>query len=211
MAGFIKVVVALMALVASIAAGGDSIGASGAAANRQAGDDGKLPGPHCVEPAARDADRGAARARCRSDEHHLCGALDLPDREPARRAHRHRLQRLRQAERAARHRHHEPRAHYALHRPSRSAHSACAARLGAEPGPAGAPRRAGARRARAQRADQYPRLGRGGTERHGNSIFIFEIANLCIGISATCTTRSTSSSSTRSAASMSCSRRSTAR
>ena len=36
------------------------------------------------------------------------------------------------------------------------------------------------RRARAQRADQHPQLDGGGTERHGNSIFIFEIANLCI-------------------------------
>ena len=35
-------------------------------------------------------------------------------------------------------------------------------------------------RARAQRADQYPHTGAADTERHGNSIFIFEIANLCI-------------------------------
>ena len=48
---------------------------------------------------------------------------------------------------------------HALHRPSRSAHPPRAARLGPEPGPAGAPRPSGARRARAQRADQYPRLG----------------------------------------------------
>ena len=51
---------------------------------------------------------------------------------------------------------------------------------GIEPGPAGAPRRQVARRARAQRADQYPQLDDGGTERHGNSIFIFEMANMCI-------------------------------
>jgi hypothetical protein len=29
----------------------------------------------------------------------------------------------------------------------------------------------------------------GGTQRHGNSIFIFEVANLCIATSVTCITR----------------------
>ena len=80
---------------------------------------------------------------------------------------------------AARHRHHEPRPRHPLHRPSRSGDQIRAARLGAERERAGDLGREISRRARAQRADQYPQLG-GGTERYGNSIFIFEIANLCI-------------------------------
>ena len=72
-------------------------------------------------------------------------------------------------------------AHYhALHRPARSAHPARAARLGADARPAGAPRHHVQGRARAQRADQHPQLDDGGTERHGNSIFIYEMANMCI-------------------------------
>ena len=52
--------------------------------------------------------------------------------------------------------------------------------------------------------------GGGGTERHGNSIFIFEVANLCIAHLGHLHHTLTSSSSTRSAASMSCWCRSTA-
>ena len=66
----------------------------------------------------------------------------------------------------------------ALHRRSRSRHQTRVARLGGQR-KAGAHRHAGQGRARAQRAHQHPTWG-GDTERHGNSIFIFEIANLCI-------------------------------
>ena len=69
----------------------------------------------------------------RPGPHHLCRPFDVPDREPAARAHRHRLQRLCPPAGAARHRHHEPRAHDPLHRSARSGDQARAARLGAEP------------------------------------------------------------------------------
>ena len=89
------------------------------------------------------------------------GPLDLPDREPAAREDRHRLQRLRQAAGAARHRHHEPRAFDPLHRPSRSRRSSTCCAAGAR---ARTSRRATTsqcrRRARAQRADQHPQLER---------------------------------------------------
>ena len=82
-----------------------------------------------------------ACAQSRSGAHHLCRPRDLPDRKPAARAHRHRLQRLCPAADAARHRHHEPRAltHY-TDRPD-PGDQIRAARLGPERGRAGAPRR----------------------------------------------------------------------
>ena len=80
----------------------------------------------------------------------------------------------------ARHRHHEPGAHDALLELPRSRHQARAARL--EPrGRTRQARRHLRRRARAQRGHQHPRLGRRLRSPYGNSIFIFEIAGMCIG------------------------------
>ena len=64
-----------------------------------------------------------------------------------------------QAAGRARHRHHEPCPRHPLHRSSRSGDQIRAARLGAEPRRAGDLGSEISRRARAQRADQYPRLG----------------------------------------------------
>ena len=110
--------------------------------------------------ASMPANFSARRARRRPGPDHLCGSFDLPDREPAARPHRHRLQRLCPAAGPARHRDDEPRALDPLHRPARSRDQARAARMGTEPGPAGAPRHDLSGRARAQRAHQHPQLGR---------------------------------------------------
>ena len=68
---------------------------------------------------------------------------------------------------------------HALHRPPRSAHPARAARLGAEPDQP-ARHDVQVRDVRVRNVPTNIRDWRGGTERHGNSIFIFEMANMCI-------------------------------
>ena len=57
---------------------------------------------------------------------------------------------------------------------------ACAARLGGGIRQAGAPRHAASRMCACATCRPISATIGGGTERHGNSIFIFEIANLCI-------------------------------
>ena len=75
---------------------------------------------------------------------------------------------------------HESRAFHPLHRLSRSQHQACAARLGADPDqPARHDIQVSDVRIRNVPTNIRSWMG-GGTERHGNSIFIFEVANLCI-------------------------------
>ena len=78
--------------------------------------------PASSPPTARASSRPLSLAALKADEVRmtLCRPLDLPDREPAARAHRDRLQRLRAAAGPARHRHHEPRARHPLHRHARS-------------------------------------------------------------------------------------------
>ena len=66
MAGFIKVVVALTALVASIAAGGESLAQVAQPPTAKPEMMESCPGLDRLEPAARDAGRGALRARWRS-------------------------------------------------------------------------------------------------------------------------------------------------
>ncbi len=124
----------------------------------EARDDAELSRSRGERRAAYDPGGAAAGgARCRSGAPDLCGARHLPDRKPTARAHRHRLQRLRAAADAARHRHHEPRALDALHRQSGPRHQIRAARVDAR-WIAGTARRAIQGCACAQRADQYPRL-----------------------------------------------------
>ncbi len=135
--------------------------------------------PGLVAERRRSAAGAPRRAQRRSGAHQLHRPLDLPDREPAAGAHRHRLQRLCAAAGAARHRHDESRALDALHRPPDPAIKHVLRGWAGDEKPARIDLQIQGR-ARAQRADQYPRLDGGGTERHGNSIFIFEIASLCI-------------------------------
>ena len=85
----------------------------------------------------------------------------------------------REAAGGARHRHHESCARHPLHRSSRSGDQIRAARLGAEPEePAIWDLKY--RDVRVRNVPTNIRNWNGGTERYGNSIFIFEIANLCI-------------------------------
>ena len=85
----------------------------------------------------------------------------------------------REAAGPARHRHDEPCARHALHRPSRPGDQIRAARLGPSPDkPAIWDLKY--RDVRVRNVPTNIRNFGGGTERYGNSIFIFEIANMCI-------------------------------
>ena len=153
---------------------------AGAGARAKAGNGGELPGPGGLEPPARHSGRVAACAQCGPGPLHLCRPLDLPDREPAARAHRDRLQRLCALAGPARHRHHEPRAYEPLHRSSRSrASSTCCAAGGRRPDQP-ARHDVTLKDVRVRNVPTNIRDWRGGTERHGNSIFIYEMANMCI-------------------------------
>ena len=108
---------------------------------------------------------------------------------PAAGAHRHRLQRLRQAGDPARRGDDEPCAFDALHRPSGARHQARAARLGGGVRRAGALRRQYRGRARAQRADQYPRPGAAAPNATATRSSSSRWPTCASPISATCTTR----------------------
>ena len=168
----------------------------------KAGDDGELPRPGRASNAPRVIP-AALRLALNSDQVRITyvGPLDLPDREPAARAHRDRLQRLCAPAGAARHRHHEPRALHALTPiiPIRASRTCCAAG-----GRARTSRRATTSRcATCACATCRPTSATGAAAPSGTATRSSSSRwRTCASpISAICITRSTSSSSTRSAAS----------
>ena len=137
--------------------------------------------------AARHAGQPCAvtAAKAERSRDHLCRPFDLLHRHARRRADRDRLQRRLPDRPPARCRHHEPRARHPLHFVSRSANSACPARLGRR-------RTAGADRSSASATSiirnvttdirrYFGEDSSGEMIKDGNSIFIFEVAGLCIG------------------------------
>jgi hypothetical protein len=114
----------------------------------------------------------------RSGSHHVHRACHVPDRKPEAGSDRDRLQRLRQTAAGAGHRHHESRPLDALHGSSGSAIKYVLRGWRDDGKPASYDLSYGDVRVRSVATNI--RDWNGGTERHGNSIFIFEIGSLCI-------------------------------